>query len=140
MARPSTQHRPPLGSQPLGAGPPVSLGRPRPVDRLERLLDAACEVMVSLGLHRFRLADVGRAAGVSHGLVTYYFGTRNALIRAAVAHAGEAGADRADRLAARAPDGRNALRLFLLAPLSNDLACRTSWNLWRQLWDYSLFE
>lgn len=47
----------------------------------EKLLAAAMELIGERGYQGTTLADIGRRAGVSRGLVTYHFGTKEACIR-----------------------------------------------------------
>lgn len=53
-------------------------------DTRARILDAALAAMAAHGLARLSLEDVAREAGMSRQTVYRYFGTRNALITAAV--------------------------------------------------------
>ncbi|MEU6586608.1 TetR family transcriptional regulator [Nocardia sp. NPDC046763] len=54
------------------------------IDRRARLLDAAIQVIGTKGLAAVTHRSVQETAGVPHGAVTYYFGTRNDLVVAAV--------------------------------------------------------
>ncbi|MFJ4783690.1 TetR/AcrR family transcriptional regulator [Streptomyces sp. NPDC088794] len=53
----------------------------------EALLDAAVRVVARGGLRRLTYRAVAEEAGVTHGLVVHHFGTRDALIEAALTHA-----------------------------------------------------
>ncbi|MEW1644077.1 MULTISPECIES: TetR family transcriptional regulator [unclassified Streptomyces] len=53
----------------------------------EALLDAAVRVVARGGLRGLTYRAVAEEAGVTHGLVVHHFGTRDALIEAALAHA-----------------------------------------------------
>ncbi|MCB9557985.1 MAG: TetR/AcrR family transcriptional regulator [Deltaproteobacteria bacterium] len=44
------------------------------------ILDAAAAVIAELGPDRATLTAVARRAGISHGLITHYFGTQRALV------------------------------------------------------------
>ncbi|MFI6600173.1 TetR/AcrR family transcriptional regulator [Nonomuraea sp. NPDC050536] len=61
-------------------------GRPRrrrtPEQAREEILDAATELIAQHGPDGVGLRRVADAAGVTHGLVTHYFGTYGALVRA----------------------------------------------------------
>jgi AcrR family transcriptional regulator len=50
----------------------------------KRLLDAAAELISEKGYARTTLADIGRRAGYSHGLVTQRFGTKAGLLSALI--------------------------------------------------------
>ncbi|MBC9724195.1 TetR/AcrR family transcriptional regulator [Streptomyces sp. TRM68367] len=51
------------------------------------LLDAAVRVVARGGLRKLTYRAVAEEAGVTHGLVVHHFGSRDALIEAALAHA-----------------------------------------------------
>jgi AcrR family transcriptional regulator len=53
----------------------------------EALLEAAVRVVARGGLRRLTYRAVAEEAGVTHGLVVHHFGSRDALIEEAVAHA-----------------------------------------------------
>jgi TetR/AcrR family transcriptional regulator, regulator of biofilm formation and stress response len=53
----------------------------------EALLDAAVRVVARGGLRRLTYRAVAEEAGVTHGLVVHHFGSRDALIEEALAHA-----------------------------------------------------
>ena len=53
----------------------------------EALLDAAVRVVARGGLRRLTYRAVAQEAGVTHGLVVHHFGSRDALIEEALAHA-----------------------------------------------------
>ncbi len=50
------------------------------------ILDAACAVFGEVGPDRAGLKEVAQRAGVSHALITRYFGTYDALVEAVVQH------------------------------------------------------
>ena len=54
------------------------------------LLNAAAELVVEQGVHSLTLARVGARAGYSRGLVTHYFGSKQALLQR-LAHATQSG-------------------------------------------------
>jgi AcrR family transcriptional regulator len=70
-----------------GAGKPVKkavrVPRPYGVGR-DALLAAAVKVVASQGLRHLTYRAVAQEAGVTHGLVSHHFGTRDALIEAAL--------------------------------------------------------
>jgi AcrR family transcriptional regulator len=53
-------------------------------DGREALLTAAVRVVARKGIRHLTYRALARQAGVTHGLVTYHFGSRDALIRAAL--------------------------------------------------------
>jgi AcrR family transcriptional regulator len=54
------------------------------------LLNAAAELVIEDGVHSLTLARVGERAGYSRGLVTHYFGSKQALLQQ-LAHATQSG-------------------------------------------------
>ena len=50
----------------------------------ERLLEAACALIAEQGYERTTLADIGRRAGYSHGLVTQRFGSKQGMLSALI--------------------------------------------------------
>jgi AcrR family transcriptional regulator len=75
------------------AGPPKATNpktakkkrvRRSPDDARALLLEACKRLLVTVGPHGVGLVDVAREAGVSHALVTHYYGTIDALIDAAL--------------------------------------------------------
>jgi TetR/AcrR family transcriptional regulator, repressor for neighboring sulfatase len=63
------------------ARPPAPRRRRTPEEAREAILQAAEPLLVDQGPDRVGLQAVARAAGVSHALVTHYFGTYEALVR-----------------------------------------------------------
>src|SRR5919197_6668110 len=64
-------------------GRPPGPDRRRP-ERLERILEAACQAILERGFPATRIADIARAAGVSTGTVHYYFATKDEVLVAAL--------------------------------------------------------
>ncbi len=66
---------------------PVQPHGPRPTQQQrraateQRLLDAAVRLIASSGSSSVSLADIGKAAGYSRGIVTHQFGTREEMLR-----------------------------------------------------------
>ena len=68
----------------IAAGPPG--GRPQYGSGREALLDAAIAVVARRGLRYLTYRSVAAEAGVTHGLVAHHFGSRDALLLAALRH------------------------------------------------------
>src|ERR1700743_1627366 len=110
---------------------------PRPnveAERREQILPAAGAVISEVGLHDLRVADVASRAGVSSGIVHYYFDSKRAVLAAAF-----------EVNFSRSLARRRALLESTLAPL--DLLARlvesylprdgetlTAWRVWAELW------
>ena len=56
-------------------------------DGREALLEAALRLVAKGGLRALKYRTLAEEAGVTHGLIRHYFGTREALIREAIAYA-----------------------------------------------------
>lgn len=83
--------------------------RRAPEDARALLLEAAVGLVVEHGPDGVGLKDVARAAGVSHALVTHYFGTIGALVDAALErHASEQRARLLELIQERADAGPRA--------------------------------
>jgi AcrR family transcriptional regulator len=108
-------------------------GRRRSVDlRREEILDATLEQVDRLGLASTRVSDVAGALGVSPGLVFYHFGTKDALLAEAFAHAVERDLDRLSARTRRAADPverlRQAVRRY------GPTGSADGWRLWIDAW------
>lgn len=107
--------------------------RRRSVDvRREEILTATLEQVDRLGLAATRVADVAQALGVSSALVFYHFGTKDALLAEAFAHAVQRDLARLDAAVARGKDPVDRLRrvLRMYGP-TGDAA---GWRLWIDAW------
>jgi TetR/AcrR family transcriptional regulator, fatty acid metabolism regulator protein len=51
-----------------------------PVDKRRLLLDAATKVFAERGYHEARVGDIAAEAGVSHGLLYHYFGSKEEVL------------------------------------------------------------
>jgi AcrR family transcriptional regulator len=69
-------------SPPRGRGRSRGHAAGRP-ERLEQILEAACQAILERGFPATRIADIAAAAGVSTGTVHYYFATRDEVLIAA---------------------------------------------------------
>jgi AcrR family transcriptional regulator len=106
--------------------------------RRTEILDAAREVMLERGLGATRVTDVADRAGVSHGLVHYYFPTKDDLVAATMHHVADTGVRRLTRSLAR--EETAVARLDVLLELALPSTTRTSdaWVLWVDAWSTGL--
>lgn len=88
--------------------------------------------MDRVGLAATRVADVAQALGVSPGLIFYHFGTKDALVAEAFAHAVEADLTRLDRATAKGTDPLDRLRRALHSYGPTGPA--TGWRIWIDAW------
>jgi AcrR family transcriptional regulator len=111
----------------------VTTGRRRRPDvRREEILDATLAVVVRVGLAAARVADVAAALGVSSGLVFYHFGTKDALVAEAFAHAVER--DLAGLAEAVEGEQEPAERLRRVLELYGPTGTAPGWRLWIDAW------
>ena len=108
-------------------------GRRRNVDlRREEILTATLQQVDELGLASTRVADVAHALGVSSGLVFYHFGTKDALLAEAFAHAVERDLERLDVRARRGTDPCERLRQVVRR--YGPTGSAEGWRLWIDAW------
>jgi AcrR family transcriptional regulator len=116
---------------------------PRPsveAERKAQILSATCAVIAESGIHDLRLTDVAKRAGVSSGIIHYYFASKQALLHAAFEHNFRHSLER--RAAVLASDGDPLELLVQLvesyAPL--DAESVAAWRVWAELWVHGLRE
>jgi AcrR family transcriptional regulator len=100
--------------------------------RREEILTAMTELLDRVGLAAVRVSDVAAALGVSPSLVFYHFGTKDALVADAFAHAVNRDLQRLDVASAQGADPMDRLRrvLRLYGPTGH----ATGWRLWIDAW------
>ena len=106
--------------------------------RREQLLRSALEVIVARGYADTRIADVAEHAGISPALVIYYFKTRDQLLTEALRYSQDAWHAGTQRLAAITTAVGRLTELIAMTCLPDtDLAARSEWLLWLDLWALS---
>ena len=81
--------------------------------RREEILSATIELLDRIGLAATRVADVADELGISPSLVFYHFGTKDALVAHAFAHAVERDLARLDEASGSGVDPLDRLRRVL---------------------------
>jgi len=113
---------------------------PRPsveAERRQQILLATCAVISEIGMHDLRLADVARRAGVSSGMVHYYFDSKRAVLVAAFEfNFTRSLARRALLESQRAP--MDLLRELVESYLPHDDETLMAWRVWAELWAEAL--
>lgn len=114
----------------------------RAEDRRAQILDAATAVIFERGLADSRIADVAERAGVSAGLVLYYFESKERLLTEALAHLNDrfylqVSRDMRDLPTARAKLER-LIDLSVPGLLEGDDDRRDEWALWMEVWGRAL--
>lgn len=101
--------------------------------RREEILTATTDLLDRIGLAAIRVADVADVLGVSPALVFYHFGTKDALVADAFAHAVDRDLSRLDAATAKGPaDPLDRLRRVLR--LYGPTGAATGWRLWIDAW------
>jgi AcrR family transcriptional regulator len=112
----------------------MSAVRPRATkDRHQEILDAAARVITERGLAETRISDVADAAGVSPGLILYYFDSKDRLLAEALTYANDDFFVRMSREIRRLPTAKEQLRrvIDLSVPEYGKL---DEWALWIEVW------
>ena len=100
--------------------------------RREEILSTTVQLLDRIGLAAIRVADVAAELGVSPSLVFYHFGTKDALVADAFAHAVDRDLRRLDRAEANGTDPVDRLRKVLR--FYGPTGAATGWRLWIDAW------
>lgn len=111
--------------------------RVAPDERRSAILDAAAEVVVERGLTDTRVTDIADRVGISHGLVHYYFPTKDSLVTATMHHLADADTQRLQRAVASSTDANQKLDRLLRAAIPSS-GSRDGWVLWVDAWSAGL--
>ena len=98
--------------------------RRSPEDARALILDAAEKQFSTRGPDASGLKDVAKRAGVSHGLITHYFGTYDLLVIAVLDRRVVRAREQAVKLLAESPPGPELMLQFLVGYLSDPLHVR----------------
>jgi AcrR family transcriptional regulator len=115
----------------------MSAGSPRSKDRHREILDAAARVITERGLAETRISDIAEAAGVSPGLILYYFESKDRLLSEALTYANDQFYLRASREIRRIPSARDQLRRLIdlsVPGLLPEYGRLDEWALWIEVW------
>jgi len=116
----------------------MSAVRPKATkDRHQEILDAAARVITERGLADTRISDVAEAAGVSPGLILYYFDSKDRLLSEALTYANDQFFLRMSREIRRIPSAKDKLRhlIDLSVPgYQPEYGKLDEWALWIEVW------
>jgi AcrR family transcriptional regulator len=116
----------------------VSSGNPgRGKDRHQEILDAAARVITERGLAETRISDIAEQAGVSPGLILYYFESKDRLLAEALTFANDQFYLRTSREIRRLPSAREQLRRLIDLSVPGYLPeydRLDEWALWIEVW------
>lgn len=105
-----------------------------PAERRTVIVEAAFDILARRGLPALTMRAVAEVAGVTTGMVTHWFESRDALIQAAI----ETAARREERRAARATKGGADLKTTLVAFLPLDHERADEFRVWIGFWAASI--
>jgi len=116
----------------------MSAVRPKATkDRHQEILDAAARVITERGLAETRISDVADAAGVSPGLILYYFDSKDRLLAEALTYANDDFFVRMSREIRRLPTAKEQLRRVIDLSVPGYLpeyGKLDEWALWIEVW------
>lgn len=116
----------------------MSSATPRHIrDRRQQILDAAARVITERGLAETRISDVAEQAGVSPGLILYYFDSKDRLLAEALTFANDQFYLRTSREIRRIPSATDQLRRLIELSVPGYLAefgRLDEWALWIEVW------
>ncbi len=113
---------------------------PRPsveAQRREEVLEATCEIIAEVGFRNVRVSDVAKRAGISTGVVHYYFGTKEQMLDDAFRFAVQQARQRSLESITGVSSARDRLYAVLDVQLPTDESDR-EWPLWLHLWAEAL--
>lgn len=103
-------------------------------ERRPQIMAATRRVMVKRGVAMLRVADVAREAGVSPGIVHYYFASKDDLIRETFEDNFSSSFERRSALLEEDLPADQKLGRLLDSYVPVDDATRESWHVWLELW------
>lgn len=110
---------------------------PRPnveSQRREQILLATCEVVSEMGMHSMRLSDVAERAGLSSGIIHYYFDNKHAVLVAAFEFNFTRSLARRRELLESDEEPVALLRHFVDSYLPKGTETLIAWRVWAELW------
>jgi len=106
-------------------------------DRHQEILDAAARVITERGLAETRISDIAEQAGVSPGLILYYFESKDRLLAEALTFANDQFYLRTSREIRRMPSAIDQLRRLVDLSVPGYLpeyGRLDEWALWIEVW------
>jgi AcrR family transcriptional regulator len=106
-------------------------------DRHQEILDAAARVITERGLADTRISDIADQAGVSPGLILYYFESKDRLLSEALTFANDQFYLRLSREIRRIPSAREQIRRLVDLSVPGYLpeyGRLDEWALWIEVW------
>jgi AcrR family transcriptional regulator len=106
-------------------------------DRHQEILDAAARVITERGLAETRISDIAEQAGVSPGLILYYFESKDRLLAEALTFANDQFYLRTSREIRRLPSAKDQLRRLVdlsVPGYLQEFGRLDEWALWIEVW------
>ena len=106
-------------------------------DRHQEILTAAAKVITERGLAETRISDIAERAGVSPGLILYYFESKDRLLSDALTYTNDRFYLETSRELRRIPDARTQLDRFIqlsVPGLLPEFERLEEWALWIEIW------
>jgi len=116
---------------------------PRPhveEERRQQILEATWHVIAVSGFRSLRLSDVAKRAGVSSGMIHYYFDTKRDLLKAAFERYYERSTQRRQWIMAAGKGPLEMLKLIVESYLPIEDETLEGWHVWSELWVEGLQE
>lgn len=104
--------------------------------RRDQILKAVAEVVSERGVEGATLKRIADRAGVSTGMLAYYFESKQDMIRATLGAAGQHFQQRTDDMVGREPDYRRIENWFEISFPERDDAT-PPWSFWLELWAHA---
>jgi AcrR family transcriptional regulator len=106
-------------------------------DRHQEILNAAAKVITERGLAETRISDIAERAGVSPGLILYYFESKDRLLSDALTYTNDRFYLETSRELRRISDARDRLDRFIqlsVPGLLPEFERLEEWALWIEIW------
>ena len=116
---------------------------PRPhveEERRQQILEATWHVIAVSGFRSLRLSDVAKRAGVSSGMIHYYFDTKRDLLKAAFERYYERSTQRRQWIMETGKGPLELLNLIVESYLPIEDETLEGWHVWSELWVEGLQE
>ena len=110
--------------------------RPKGEARREEILAVTCEVLRDRGFAHTRMSDIAHRLSISPPLVVYHFGSKDALLAEAFAHASRNEIEDLDAIAESNDSPIDRLDALLVTGLGP--STRASWAMWIDSWGEAL--
>lgn len=110
---------------------------PRPnveAERREQILRAACTVIAEKGFRAVRVADVAKQAGLSSGILHYYFANKRDLVHAAFEQNFSRSLERRAAILESDDDPLTKIRTLVDEYVPHGAETTEAWHVWAELW------